>query len=176
MRKNGFFIPPTNPRRPRLSNVRIDEVRDYERFYGRQRDRVEILEVSDIKDVRLKYRNDVILAKLDAVNTGKSVFAAYQAQQYLEEESASIQRLADRGADLVPDELKAEQFTDWIQPQAYSREESSIHPIWHCQLAHEPRQDATLGIEEGLWDVRWSWCRRSTESGWQHRKRDGSGR
>ena len=54
--------------------------------------------------------------------------------------------------------------------------QTSIHPIWHCQLAHEPRQDATLGIDEGLWDVRWSWCRRSTESGWQHRKRDGSGR
>ena len=53
---------------------------------------------------------------------------------------------------------------------------SSIRPIWHCQLVREPRQDATLGIDEGLWDVRWSWCRRSTESGWQHRKRDGSGR
>ena len=26
------------------------------------------------------------------------------------------------------------------------------------------RQDATLGIDEGLWDVRWSWCRRSTET------------
>ena len=52
----------------------------------------------------------------------------------------------------------------------------SIRPIWHCQLVREPRQDATLGIDEGLWDVRWSWCRRSTESGWQHRKRDGSGR
>ena len=55
-------------------------------------------------------------------------------------------------------------------------DESSIRPIWHCQLVREPRQDATLGIDEGLWDVRWSWCRRSTESGWQHRKRDGSGR
>ena len=53
---------------------------------------------------------------------------------------------------------------------------SSIRPIWHCQLVREPRQDATLGIDEGLWDVRWSWCTRSTESGWQHRKRDGSGR
>ena len=52
----------------------------------------------------------------------------------------------------------------------------SIRPIWHCQLVREPRQDAILGIDEGLWDVRWSWCRRSTESGWQHRKRDGSGR
>ena len=53
---------------------------------------------------------------------------------------------------------------------------TSIRPIWHCQLVREPRQDATLGIDERLWDVRWSWCRRSTESGWQHRKRDGSGR
>ena len=56
------------------------------------------------------------------------------------------------------------------------RDPASIRPIWHCQLVREPRQDATLGIDEGLWDVRWSWCRRSTESGWQHRKRDGSGR
>ena len=126
VRKNGLFIPPTSPRRPRLSNIRIDEVRGYERFYGRQRDKAEILEVSDIKDVRLKYRNDVILVKLDAVNSDKSLFVAYQAQQYLEEESASIQRLADRGADLVPGELKPEHFADWIQPQGTSQEESSL--------------------------------------------------
>ena len=65
------------------------------------------------------------------------------------------------------------------QKQTFStsrRKWASIRPIWHCQLVREPRQDATLGIDEGLWDVRWSWCRRSTESGWQHRKRDGSGR
>ena len=60
--------------------------------------------------------------------------------------------------------------------QASEDFDTSIRPIWHCQLVREPRQDATLGIDEGLWDVRWSWCRRSTESGWQHRKRDGSGR
>ena len=126
VRKNGLFIPPTIPRRPRLSNIRIDEIRGYERFYGRQRDKAEILEVSDIKDVRLKYRSDVILVKLDAVNSDKSLFAAYQAQQYLEEESASIQRLADRGVDLVPGELKPEHFAHWIQPQEISQEESSL--------------------------------------------------
>ena len=62
------------------------------------------------------------------------------------------------------------------RPHLHVAQEASIRPIWHCQLVREPRQDATLGIDEGLWDVRWSWCRRSTESGWQHRKRDGSGR
>ena len=126
VRKDGLFIPSTKPRRPRLGNVRIDQVRDYERFYGRQRDRVEILEISDIKDVRLKYRNDVILVKLDAVNSDKSLFAAFQAQQYLEEESAYLQRLADSGEDLVPDDLKSDHLTDWIRPQAFSQEESSL--------------------------------------------------
>ena len=126
VRKDGLFIPSTKPRKPRLGNVRIDQVRDYERFYGRQRDRVEILEISDIKDVRLKYRSDVILVKLDAANSDKSLFAAFQAQQYLEEESAYLQRLADSGVDLVPDDLKADQFTNWIRPQAFSQEESTL--------------------------------------------------
>ncbi len=126
VRKDGLFIPSTSPRKPRIGNFRIDEVREYERFYGRQRDRVEILEVSEIKDVRLKYRNDVILVKLDAVNSDKPLFAAFQAQQYLEEESAYLQRLADRGVDLVPDDLKMDQLSDWIQPQTFSMEESSL--------------------------------------------------
>ena len=126
VRKDGLFIPATNPRRPRPGNIRIDEVRNYERFYGRQRDKIEILEVSDIKDARLKYRNDVILVKLDAVDADKSLFAAYQAQQYLEEESAYLQRLADRGVDLLPDDLKVDLLSDWIQPQTVSSEESSL--------------------------------------------------
>ncbi len=126
VRKNGYFIAPTSPRRPRLSGIRLEEIKDYERFYGRQRDKNEILEVSEIKDVRLKYRNDIILVKFDAVNTDKSLFAAYLAQQYLEDESASLQRLADRGTDLVPEELKAEQFIDWVQPQGISPEESDL--------------------------------------------------
>ena len=108
VRKNGLFVPHTSPRRPRLNNIRIDEVRDYERFYGHRGDKTEIIEVSDIKDVRLKYRQDVILVKLDAVNGNETLFVAYRAQQYLEDESASLQRLADRGGDLVPEELKPE--------------------------------------------------------------------
>ena len=33
-----------------------------------------------------------------------------------------------------------------------------------------------MEIGEGLWGVRWSWCRRNRESVWQHTKRGGSGR
>jgi len=128
VRKNGLFIAPTSPRKPRLSNIRIDEVRKYERFFGRRRDKTEIIEVSAIKekDTRLKYRNDVILVKLDAPNSEKPVYAAYRSQQYLEEESGSIQRLADRGAALVPEELRAESSTPRIQPTTLSQEESVL--------------------------------------------------
>ena len=87
---------------------------------------MEVLEVSDIKDARLRYRNDVILVKLDAVDADKSLFAAYLAQQYLEEESAYLQRLADRGVDLLPDDLKEDRLSHWIQPQTVSSEESSL--------------------------------------------------
>ena len=127
VRKDGLFIAPTGPRKPRLSNIRIDEVREYDRFYyGQRREKTEMLEISDIKDTRLKFRNDVILVKLDAPNTDKPVFAAYHSQQYLEEESALIQRLADRGAGLVPEELQAEPSTPQVQPSPHSREESTL--------------------------------------------------
>ena len=127
VRKNGLFVPHTGPRRPRLSNIRIDEVRDYERFNGQRGEKTEILDVSDIKDVRLKYRNDVILVKLDSPNSRESLFAAYRAQQYLEDESASMQRLSDRGGDLVPEELKLEpSLIPWTQLQSASPEESML--------------------------------------------------
>ena len=126
VRKHGLFIVPAKPRRPRLSNLRIDEVREYDRGYGRPHDKAEILEIADIKDQRLKYRYDTIIVKLDPPSGDKPAFAAYHAQQYLEDESAEIERLADRGADLVPEELKEAPSTPWANPISISSEESTI--------------------------------------------------
>ena len=106
-RKDGLFVIPAKPRRPRLSNLRIDEVRDYDNVYTQRRDPTEILEIADIKDMWLKYRDDVVLVKLDVPGSDKPTFAAYSAHQYLQEESSAIQRLADSGIDLVPDEYKS---------------------------------------------------------------------
>ena len=47
-------------------------------------------------------------------------------KQYLDEESAYLQRLADRGVDLIPDDLKVDRRSDWIQPQTFSSVESSL--------------------------------------------------
>ena len=126
LRKNGAFIVPTGPKRPRLSALGLDEVRDYDKAYGRHRNEAEILEVSAIKDFKLRYRDDIILVKLDASNSSTPTFAAYHARQYLEDVSASLQRLVDRGVDLVPDEFKIDHSSVQIIATVVSGEESTL--------------------------------------------------
>ena len=108
VRKRGLFVTPVGPRRPRLGNVVLADVVEYERIFGgrgRGSDG-EMLEISAIKDIRLKYRDDVVVVKLDGARSATPVFAAYRAGQYLRDESAAMQRVAERGVDLVPEELQ----------------------------------------------------------------------
>ncbi len=127
LRKNGEYILPTGPKRPRLSALRLNEVRDYQKAYGRRgRTDTEILEVSDIKDFKLRYRDDIVLVKLDAPNSTTPLFAAFHSRQYLEDISAGLQRLAERGVDLVPDELKANRSSFHIGAALVSGEESTL--------------------------------------------------
>ena len=127
VRKNGDYIVPTGPRKPQLSSVRLDQVRDYEKVYGRHRNSTEILDVSAIRDIKLRYRDDIILVKLDALHSNASIFAAYHARQYLEDVSNSLHRLAtERGVDLLPDEFKADHFSVQINAALASGEESDL--------------------------------------------------
>ena len=106
VRKQGLFVPPTKPRRPRLGQLRLGEVQEYEEHFGRMKHKAEILQVSDIKDIRLRYRKDVVLVKLLHRHSQAELFVAYRAQQYLEHESEAIQRLAADGVDLVPEDIR----------------------------------------------------------------------
>ena len=126
VRKNGLFILPTGPRRPRLSNIRLNEVKSYLRPTTQRQEETEIIEVAAIRDINLKYRNDVVVVKLDAPNADQSVFVAYRAQQYLDDESAEIQRLADRGKALVPEDLKAVPIDARYESPYLSIEESTL--------------------------------------------------
>ena len=126
-RKEGLFVVPAKPRKPRLSNLRIDEVREYDSLYSQRREPTQILEIADIKDMWLRYRDDVVLVKLDEPGSNKSTFAAYRAHQYLQEESTAIQRLADSGTDLVPDEFKSTgSAAQRIGSVSATREESTL--------------------------------------------------
>ena len=127
VRKNGEYILPTGPKRPRISALRLNEVRDYQKAYGRRgRTDTEILEISDIKDFKLRYRDDIVLVKLDGPNSTTPLFAAFHARQYLEDLSAALQRLAERGVDLVPGELKADRSSFDIGAALVSEEESTL--------------------------------------------------
>jgi len=112
-RKEGLFVVPAKPRRPRVSSLRIEEVRDYDNLHLQRRQPTEVLEIAAIKDMWLKYRDDIVLVKLDEPGANKPIFAAYRALQYLQEESSAIQRLADSGTDLVPDEYKSTDLSSY---------------------------------------------------------------
>lgn len=126
VRKNGLFVVPTKPQKPRLSSIHINEVKDYMAVYRGGHRHIEVLEVSDIKDAKLRYRNDTVIVKMDAPNSGMPTFAVYRAQQYLEEESVLVQRLADRGVELVPAELRAVPNTPWLNSIITSKEETVL--------------------------------------------------
>ena len=129
VRKSGLFVAPVGPRRPRVNSIELEDVVEYDRIFGRRGRRAggEILEISAIRDVRLKYRDDVVVAKLDGVPPTKPVFAAYRAGQYLGEESAAMQRLSERGVGLVPEELqKGSDRMPWAHSTVGNREESTL--------------------------------------------------
>ena len=107
-RKEGLFVPATKPRRPRLGQVRLAEVQEYEEQFGKVAQKIEILQIADIKEIRLRYRRDVILVRLLHRQTRSELYAAYRARQYLARESEAIQRLAGSGFKLVPQDVGEE--------------------------------------------------------------------
>ena len=126
VRKGGLFVIPVNPRPPRLNSLRVEEVRDSVRGDPRFQGPREILEVSEIKDHKLRYLSDVVMVKMDALHQQTSRFAMYRSLQYLEEESIEVQRLADLGRDMVPEESKNETTAPWRSSFTISSEELEL--------------------------------------------------
>lgn len=136
VRKNGLFVIPANPRPPRINSIRVEQVRDAVRGDPRFQGPREILEVSEIKNHKLRYLSDVVLVKMDARFPQSSTFAVYRALQYCEEESTEVQRLADLGRDMVPEESKRQKDQPWMSSIATSSEErellSTIDELTHA--------------------------------------------
>lgn len=127
VRKYGLYVAPTRPRRPPLNQVKLQGVQRYCSAYPQRRDNSEILDISAIKDVKLKYRQDILLFRLLRTGSVKPTFAAYSAQQqYLKDESATLQRLADAGVDLVPEEFVATHTMPAMNAASVSKEELDL--------------------------------------------------
>ena len=125
--KNGLFVLPTDGGKPRLSELRIEAIRDYARAEAGIKPE-EITEIAEIhnRDARLGYRNDITVVKLADPHGGQPSFAAFRAREYLEEETISLQRLADSGINLTPEEYERHSYAQWPLPTGVSPAEEKI--------------------------------------------------
>ena len=127
VRKNGTFVVPATGNKPRLSELRIEEIRDF--AHGEDDiNPEEIIEVAEFKDrdAWLRYRDGLIAVKMDNPQGDQPVFAVYHGYDYLEEETSAMQRLVDSGSNLVPDEFVVPVHEPWLHSQSVSRPEETL--------------------------------------------------
>ena len=147
VRKYGLYVTPTRPRRPPLNQVKLQEVQRYCNAYPQRRDNSEILDISAIKDVKLKYRQDILLFRLLRIGSVKPTFAAYSAQQqYLKDESAALQRLADAGVDFIPEEFVATHTMPAMSAASVSKKELDL--ITYIERINHEVDEADAELEE----------------------------
>ena len=85
----------------------------------------EVAEFRD-RDAWLRYRDGLIVVKMDNPRGDHSVFAVYNGYDYLEEETNAVQRLVDSGLTLVPEEFASSAQEPWVDSRSASRIEESL--------------------------------------------------
>ena len=112
-RQRGEFVIPAERRPPRLSNLRMDDVRAAARGNRFFQDLGEITQVSGIQSRVIKYRP---LTLVGAKETGSDsiIFSAYLGRRRLPDQSEAVQRLSYDGVDLIPQDLTRDLAKDWI--------------------------------------------------------------
>ena len=126
VQKEGLFVLPAGSK-PRLSEFHIEAIRHYARAEeGIRPD--EITEVAEFhnRDARLRYRNDITVVGLVASGGGQPAFAAFRGREYLEEESVALQRLADSGVMVVPEEFREGSGEPWLLSSSVTSDEASL--------------------------------------------------
>lgn len=105
----GLFVVQYTGAKPGQRDLRLEEVRRY-KDHSSAKDDVEddIVYMSGVvsRNARLRYRGDITVVKLSHADTDGVVFLAYRNHQYLEEETSTLQLLADKGVNLVPEEFE----------------------------------------------------------------------
>ena len=142
--KNALFVIPCDGRKPRLSELRLEQIQSYA---GNDLDNAEqVLEVSEVRDRDsvLRYRDDYMVAKLIEPNTNQPVFAVYRSQQYLQEETDALSRLAQDGHNLVPEEYEpVEENSPWNNSPSVTPEEAEqLTAIGELDLALDTAKQA----------------------------------
>lgn len=127
VRKNGTFVVPASGNKPRLSELHIEEIRDF--AHGEEGiSPEEIIEVAEFRDrdAWLRYRDGLIVVKMDSPRAEQPVFAVYNGYDYLEEETNAVQRLADAGLTLLPEEFASSLPEPWLYSRSPSTQEETL--------------------------------------------------
>lgn len=126
VQKEGLFVLPAGDK-PRLSEFDIEAVRHYARVEEGIKPE-EITEVAEFhnRDARLRYRNDITVVRLVSLGGSQPTFAAFFHGIYLEEESIALQRLADSGVVVVPEELGENVGEPWLRSGGVTRDEAGL--------------------------------------------------
>ena len=126
IQKDGRFALPAGDK-PRLSEFHIEAIRHYARAEEGIKPE-EITEVAEFhsRDARLRYREDVTAIRLVASGSDQPTFAAFRGREFLEEESIALQRLADSGATVVPEEYWESSEESWLLSRSVTSHEGSV--------------------------------------------------
>ena len=124
--KTGLFLLPRSGDKPRLTELPLEGIRKYARYEEGLKAK-EIVEVAEIhhRDARLRYRSDLTVVKLIASAGSQPTFAVFQGRKYLEEETFALQRLAESGANLTPEEYTLDNVR-WSPSPGASPEETQL--------------------------------------------------
>ena len=146
--KNGLFVLPCDGRKPRLSELRLNQVQDYVGYDLEKGE--EVLDLAEIRDRDsvLRYRDGYTVVKMLAPDVGQPVFAVYRAQLYLEDETTALSRLTEAGHNLVPEEYEPlEDTRPWIHsPTVSSQEAEHVATITRLDQELGAAQDAASEI------------------------------
>ena len=121
--KTGLFLLPQSGNKPRLTELPPEAIRDYAN-HEEGLTPAEIVEVAEIhnRDARLRYRNDLTVVRLTASAGSQPTFVAFHGPVYLETETLALQRLAEAGVNLTPDEYTLDNVRWSTSPGASSEE------------------------------------------------------
>ena len=140
--KHGLFVLPCDGRKPRLSELRLNQVQGYVEYDLEEGE--EVLDLAEIRDRDsvLQYRDGYTVAKMLAPNVERPLFAVYRGQLYLEEETTALSRLNEAGHNLVPEEYEPLEDTRlWTHSPTVSSQEAE-------HLATIDRLDQELGAAQ----------------------------
>ena len=113
-RQRGEFVIPAKHRPPRLSNLRMDDVRAAARGNRFFQNLGEITQISRIQSAIPKYRSGLTLVGAKERHSDSLIFSAYRGRRYLPDQSESVRRIAADGVDLVPQDSTRESAKVWI--------------------------------------------------------------